>query len=123
MTDFTRINQPRVEMIGDILAMIRRSAHSQKISDEDVAELLAPVAALVCGPTTTKAHTTVVSCYVDKAGPGPAKPAPALPMAETPHYHRIGAFVDNLPAEHLENYITSITGRLCDLAAIAKAAA
>ncbi len=39
-------------------------------------------------------------------------------MAETPNYHRIGAFVANLPADHLENYITSITGRLCDLAAI-----
>ena len=39
MNDFERINAPRVEKIGAMIATIRKSATSQKINPEEVAAL------------------------------------------------------------------------------------
>ncbi len=108
MTDFIRINQPRIDKINDILAMIRKSATSQDVAMLEVMSLMGEV----------KLHLPPSQETVEAPTTPQAKKAPALPMSETPHYHRIGAFVDNLPAEHLEYYIGSITGRLCEIAAI-----
>ncbi len=114
MTDFARINQPRVEAINNILAMIHKSARSNKISDDDLRALLAPVAVPRPAPVTVSDANLQ---EIINAGPGPVKLIPALPMAETPHYHRIGVFVDNLPADQLRSYITYIVNRLCESAA------
>ena len=43
MSDFERINAPRVDKIVDMLRVIAKSAKSNKASDEEVAALLAPV--------------------------------------------------------------------------------
>ncbi len=117
MDDFIRINQPRIYKLNDILAMIRKSADSQGVSGSEIRALLQGVKIGIPAPGVVVSDAERQE--IIKAGPGPVKPAPAVPMAETPHYHRIGVFVDNLPAEHLENYIEYIVGRLCELAAIA----
>jgi hypothetical protein len=44
MTDFERINGPRVEKINAMLDTIDKSAKSQRIGEEDIAALLAPIA-------------------------------------------------------------------------------
>ncbi len=116
MTDFIRINQPRVDKINDILAMIWKSANSQGIVLSEILALLEGVK--VGKPVPVAVVSDAERQEIIKAGPGPVKPAPALPMAETPHYHRIGAFVDNLPADQLPSYITYIVNRLCESAAI-----
>ncbi len=49
---FTRINQPRVAKIEATIATIRKSARSNRISPEDVAALLAPIALLLVPAVT-----------------------------------------------------------------------
>ncbi len=100
MTDFIRINQPRVEAINATLAMIHKSARSNKISDDDLRALLA--------------HVTV---------PRPSRPATEMPTAkppatlrEAPHIHQIAGFVASLPRDHLPSYITHLVNRLCEQA-------
>lgn len=44
MTDFERINGPRVEKIIGMLDTISKSANSQRVSEQEIAALLAPVA-------------------------------------------------------------------------------
>ncbi len=99
MSDFTRINQPRVEAINATLAMIHKSAHSNKISDDDLRTLLAPVAV----PRPSRPATEVE-----------AKPRPV--WRDPPHQDRIGRFVADVPRDHVEIYITHLVARLCEMA-------
>ncbi len=115
MTAFTRINQPRVEKIEAMIATIRKSARSQKISDEDVAELLAPVA------TQLAVSHTEPSVEADTPPAVPAIKPPAT-LREAPHIHQIAGFVAALPSEQLPSYITHLVNRLCEMAEQAKAA-
>ncbi len=109
MTDFDRINQPRIDKIKAMIATIRKSAHSQKISDEDVAELLAPVAASV-GAQSAEAVSPATTPAQAKDAP-PACPAT---LREAPHIHQIAGFVASLPREQLPSYITHLANRLCE---------
>lgn len=43
MTDFTRINGPRVEKIKHMIGTIEKSAASQKVSFDERRELLSPI--------------------------------------------------------------------------------
>ncbi len=117
MPDFTRINLPRVEKITALILTIRKSARSQKISDKDVAEMLAPVASLACGPTTAEVTTIITPPSVDADTP----PAKALPKArpiwrDPPHIEQIAGFVAALPNEQIPSYITHLVNRLCEQA-------
>ncbi len=101
MSDFIRINQPRVEAINATLAMIHKSARSNKISDDDLRALLAPVAvprpSLPAEPETT--------------------PKPRPVWRDPPHQDRIGRFVADVPRDHVRIYITHLVNRLCEMAA------
>ncbi len=106
MTDFHRINQPRIDQIGAMIATIRKSARSQKISDEEVAEMLAPVAASV-GAQSVEAVSPATT-------PAQVKDAPPATLREAPHIHQIAGFVASLPREQLPSYITHLANRLCE---------
>ncbi len=110
MTDFHRINQPRIDKIGATIATIRKSARSQKISDEDVAELLAPVAASVGAQSAESVSPAVTPAQVETA----PQPRPTTPLREAPHIHQIAGFVASLPREQLPSYITHLVNRLCE---------
>ncbi len=100
MTDFIRINRPRVDKINAILATIHKSARSNKISDDDLRALLAPVAV----PRPSRPAPEPV--------PTPIKPPATL--REAPHNHQIAGFVASLPREQLPSYITHLVNRLCE---------
>lgn len=44
MTDFERINGPRVQKIIDMLEVINKSARSQRVGEAQIASLLSPIA-------------------------------------------------------------------------------
>ncbi len=115
MTDFARINQPRVEKIAAMIGVIRKSGRSQKVSAEDVAALLAPVAAQF-------ADTPAPAAGIAQAPTSerPHEPTPPVPLTEAPHIGRIAMFVDTLPAAHLSSYLLHIGNRLCEIGAAGK---
>ncbi len=109
MTDFNRINQPRIAKIAAMIETVRRSARSNKISNDDVGRVLAPVAALVCGLTAPETPT-------DDA-PAPEAPKPRLIWRDPPHEREIARFVADIRPDHVERYITHLVNRLCEMAA------
>ncbi len=116
MTDFTRINAPRVSKIKAMIGVIRKSAHSNKIGDEEAVELLAPVASLVCRPTTEVE-------YVKPVASAEAAPKSRPVWRDPPHQDQIARFVADVPREHLPSYITHFVNRLCEQAEQTKTAA
>jgi hypothetical protein len=124
MTDFTRINAPRVEKIAAMIGVIRKSARSQKISAEDVAELLAPVAALMAPAPILAEVSDAEKQQIAEAGPGAVMAIePPAPLREAPHIEQIAGFVAALPSEHLPSYITHLVNRLCEQAEQSRSAA
>ena len=101
MTHFTRINQPRVEQMSRMIASIRKSARSQKAGDDEVAALLAPIAALF-GDTSETA-------------PAPTKPKRPV-WRDPPHIDQIARFVADVPSRHVDIYATHLVHRLCEMA-------
>jgi hypothetical protein len=112
MTEFARINAPRVATILAKLGQIAKSANSQRISDEDVTELLAPVAAQFTA--TPPAETNVPLTHGESAeiSEGRIRKLPAL--REAPHIHQIAGFVASLPRDQLPSYITHLVNRVCE---------
>ncbi len=104
MARFTNTNQPRVDKIVAMITTIRKSAKSNRIGDDALAALLAPVSALV-GDTATPEPVAA-----------PARPLGAL--CKAPHILQIAEFVAALPREQLPSYITHIVNRLCEAAEI-----
>ncbi len=106
MTEFQRVNGPRVTKIGSMISTIYKSARSNKISGVDLTELMAPIANRLhgprCGEVTVEAAPAV----------NPIKP-PAM-LRDTPHIHQIAGFVASLPREQLPSYITHMVNRLCE---------
>ncbi len=120
MPDFTRINTPRVEKITAMIATILKSARSQRIADEDVAALLAPVSDQLA---------VLFECDGTPAPAAPVEPVgattsikPPTTLRDAPHVHQIAGFVAALPSEQLPSYITHLVNRLCEQAEQAKAA-
>ncbi len=103
MTEFQRINGPRVAKIGSIISTIYKSARSNKISGEDLTALMAPVANRLHGPR----------CGEVTVEASPAIKPPAT-LREAPHIHQIAGFVASLPREQLPSYITHLVNRLCE---------
>ena len=108
MSDFVRINQPRVAKILSTLDQVRKSARSQRPDPVEIAELLDPV------------HLELMALAGHKTAPKASDPTddpgPVLPILEAPHFHRISAFVAQLPAGHIPSYMTYLMCRLCDMA-------
>ena len=104
MTEFARINQPRIARIEAAISTIQKSGRSNKVSYEDLAAIMEPIAALLRG--TTELRSTTESETVT-----PAKP---IPLSQAPHIHRIGAFVDGIPRHLLTSYLTHISNRICE---------
>ncbi len=104
MSDFIRINQPRVEAINATLDMIHKSARSNKISDDDLRALLAPVAV----PRPSRPANE-------------AKPKPRPIWREPVHEREIARFVADIRPEHVERYITHLVNRLCEMAEAGRA--
>ena len=115
--DFTRINAPRVAKIEAMITTIRKSARSQKISDDDVAELLAPVAAQFADAAPPTAPVEP-EAQADAAEPAP-KPRPV--WRDPPHILQIDRFIADLPALHLSIYAKHLIHRLCERADDARA--
>ena len=125
MTDFHRINAPRIAKIEAMIATIRKSAKAQKISAGDVAELLAPVAALVAPVPTVTIVSDVEKQRIAEAGPGgyialpPDETPKGLPRTvwkTPPHILQIDRFVADLQPLHLPIYIKHLVHRLCERA-------
>ncbi len=104
MISFTNTNQPRVEKVVAMIATIRKSAKNNRIGDDALAALLAPILVLV-GDTATPEPVAA-----------PARPLGAL--CKAPHIEQIAGFVAALPREQLPIYITHIVNRLCEAAEI-----
>ncbi len=114
MPDFTRINQPRVEKINDILAMIWKSANSQGVP---LAEINALLDGVKCQPRAAAVVSDAERQQIADAGPGPVvltKPRPI--WRDPPHQDRIGRFVADIRPEHCEIYIQHLVSRLCEMA-------
>ena len=105
MTDFARINQPRVAKIEAMIATIRKSAKSQKISAVEVSDLLSPIAAHLDG---------ALAEAPPKAPAEPETVKPPATLRDAPHIQQIAGFVASLPREQLPSWITHVANRLCD---------
>jgi len=105
-SDFTRINQPRVETILGILAMIYKSAASQKASTDEIRTLM----------TTVARAANAFDLSPDKIEPEEesGQAARSTRITDSPHYQRINAFVAGLPRGHLAAYITHILSRMTE---------
>ncbi len=120
MSDFTRINAPRVAKIEARLSVIRKSARSQNIGNDEIAALLAPVVDMVT--LALSAPPPLPREPIVGYGTAAAPIKPPATLREAPHIHQIAGFVAALPSEQLPSYITHLVNRLCEQAEQAKAA-
>lgn len=95
MNELQRINGPRVEKILKMLATIDTSAKSNKATDEELAELLAPIRDAVGG---RDAQSTVV-------------PQPK-PRTERSHHSDLLHLARTEPLEHAVNAMSVIATRV-----------
>ncbi len=100
MTDFTRINQPRVDKINAMISVVFKSARSNRTEGDEVNALLDPI------------RDRLGSTPAPQPVPTPVKPPATL--REAPHIQQIAGFVASLPREQLPSYITHLVNRLCE---------
>lgn len=115
MTEFARINQPRVDKILAALDTIEKSARSNRTEAAEVAELLAPlaerIAALTAAPDQAEGTATV-----EAASPAVADEAfaAALDAVRAVHYHRVGLLADAVPEIAVAPLVTQLVNRLAE---------
>jgi hypothetical protein len=102
MSDFERINGPRVERLIEIIEMIRKSAKSQKVTDEAVNALLSR--AFAGSPADTSEPESA-----------PQAPAPAVKRpSEVMEWADVPKLVASIPDQLLGSVATQLTHRLCE---------
>jgi hypothetical protein len=122
MTDFIRINTPRVEKIAAMIATIHKSAKSQKASEGDLFGLLGSVRNALGNKVVVVAEIADTDkAFIAAAGPGAAvhvMPADVPARVEIAMSNwsrdRIPLNVDDIPDNQLTAYATQIVARLCD---------
>ena len=118
MSDFTRINAPRVKKIKALLAMIHKSAHSQKADPDEVRGML---------------HDLAVFASIAGGPPAPA-PAPSVALREMSArvaewasvvaeiramtYTRAIQVASCIPDHRVGTVMAHLTDRLCKMAEI-----
>ncbi len=114
MSDFERINQPRVDKIVAALAVIRKSARSNRADPVEAYRLTLPIRdALVVAFDPGDSIEAKAEEWRQLTAEPPVAPKRTT-ILEAPHIMRIGEFVAGLPIEHLAPMITHLTNRICE---------
>ena len=106
MSEFIRINAPRVMKLQDMLATVLKSAKSNKADGQEIERLLIPLFADI-----GTAGFIVTTGEMPTVTPA-AQPRPSI--LRTPHILQIGEFVAGLQSEQLPSFLTHIVDRMCE---------
>jgi hypothetical protein len=122
VSDFQRINRPRVDRILDILGLIAKSARAQRAPSAAIAAMLDPVAGFIAEFVVVHAPAPApdADTLIEPRPPFPcADPdfAAALAAVRTMHRHRAPALADAVPADAADAVILHLQARLDELAA------
>ena len=122
--DFIRINQPRVEQILEKLKQIVKSGNSQKATEEEIGELFAPIARHF--GTSPVSHRTEeeLNAFAAKRNTlkkvGMAQWKGAIDQISHMRYNHAIMLGDAIPADLVGTVMTTLTDRLCEMAAVRK---
>lgn len=105
-------NRGRAEKAVDLIDKIKASAESNRTSDADLAEMLAPIfAALGMRP----AETATTGPQGDPAPDEAPKPAKALVGASAPIWANVRDFCDQIPASEISLAMNRLAIRVDEL--------
>lgn len=84
MTEFERINAPRVKKLMKQIETILKSARSNKVTDAEIVELMAPVTKIITSLPGGGATMTPTGAVINTGQPVTLRPAAPMPGAELP---------------------------------------
>lgn len=99
MTEFERINQKRVAEIQRLLGLIDKSARSQRVSNAEIASLLAPVRPALRGASELGEPVPVI---------------PSVAVQPNPDPRWLPAFVRSLSPEGFHSLVCAVAIRAQD---------
>ena len=116
MSEFLRINRPRVERIRAILALIDKSARSQRASAAERAELLDPLAELLA-PAPRPENRAPAAGAADGSATGASGWQAARAAIAAMHWSQVDSLCAAIRPELRGGVITRLVDDLVDRAA------
>lgn len=117
MSDFQRINAPRIEKIEAILGQIEKSARSQRVSEEERAALLAPLTHRFAPGDSATPETPKAAAASEEPFVADEDMRRALQAVTRLRWGHAQLLADAIPDTMVSTVVTHLIARLNDMAA------